>query len=350
MYESHFGLSGPPFQLNPDPTFYFGSRGHSNALAYLKFGVHQGEGFIVVTGEVGAGKTTLVRALLAGLDPSKVVAAQVVNTQLQSGELLQSILAAFGVSPLGTSKATHIATLEGFLTALAAKGRRALLVVDEAQNLNQEAIEELRMLSNFQLGNHALLQSFLVGQPELRQQLESPAMEQLRQRVIASCHLGPLDVEETRAYVEHRLKHVGWSGKPAFADEAFERLHAWTHGIPRRINLLCNRILLTVFLNGVELIDAELVEETGADLHHETGSRRSARYPVASEVEAEASRAADATELQGNVPAEHGEFAGVERVGQLELPASKGVILCVAEDSHAWARLHVLGRAMSTLA
>jgi putative secretion ATPase (PEP-CTERM system associated) len=349
MYESHFGLTGPPFQLNPDPSFYFGSRGHSNALAYLKFGAHQGEGFIVVTGEVGAGKTTLVRALLAGLDPAKVVAAQVVNTQLQSGELLQSILAAFGVSPLGNSKAMHIATLEGFLTALAAKGRRALLVVDEAQNLNREAIEELRMLSNFQLGNHALLQSFLVGQPELRQQLESPAMEQLRQRVIASCHLGPLDVAETRAYIEHRLKHVGWTNKPRFADESFERIHAWTNGIPRRINLLCNRILLSVFLNGDEEIDVELVEERAGDLHHETGSRRSARHPVASGPE-DAKVDGDLGEPDGTRSPIDEAASSVERVGQFEMSAPNGTILCVAEEALAWTKLVVLGRAMSMMA
>jgi len=163
MYESKFGLSGPPFQLNPDPAFYFDSRGHSNALSYLKFGVHQGEGFIVVTGEIGAGKTTLVRTLLEGVNSDEVAAAQVLNTQLESGELLQAILTAFGVASSGGSKAQLLASLEAFLTSVAVEGRRALLVVDEAQNLGREAIEELRMLSNFQLGNHALLQSFLIG-------------------------------------------------------------------------------------------------------------------------------------------------------------------------------------------
>src|SRR5688572_17486865 len=262
MYESKFGLSAPPFQLNPDPAFYFDSRGHSNALSYLKFGVHQGEGFIVVTGEIGAGKTTLVRTLLEGVNRDEVVAAQVLNTQLESGELLQAILTAFGVAATGGSKAQLLASLEAFLTSVAADGRRALLVVDEAQNLGREAIEELRMLSNFQLGNHALLQSFLVGQPELRKQLESPAMEQLRQRVIASCHLGPLSADETRAYVEHRLRHVGWTGQPAFDDDAFEVIHQWSSGIPRKINLLCNRLLLATFLSDVAQITGALVRET----------------------------------------------------------------------------------------
>lgn len=274
MYESKFGLTGPPFQLNPDPAFYFDSRGHSNALSYLKFGVHQGEGFIVVTGEIGAGKTTLVRTLLEGVDRNEVVAAQVLNTQLESGELLQAILTAFGVPSPIASKAHLLASLEAFLTAVAADGKRALLVVDEAQNLGREAIEELRMLSNFQLGNHALLQSFLVGQPELRKQLESPAMEQLRQRVIASCHLGPLSADETRAYIEHRMRHVGWTDQPAFDDDAFEFIHQWTSGIPRKINLLCNRLLLATFLSDATRITAALARGTGNDLARETGGAR----------------------------------------------------------------------------
>ena len=271
MYESHFGLSGPPFQLNPDPAFYFDSRGHSNALAYLKFGVHQGEGFIIVTGEIGAGKTTLVRTLLEGLDAEKVVAAQVVSTQLESGDLLRAILTAYGVPTAGASKAHLIASLEGFLTALAAKGRRALLIVDEAQNLKHEAVEELRMLSNFQLGNHALLQSFLIGQPELRTLLQSKSMEQLRQRVIASCHLGPLDQTETRAYIEHRLHRVGWKDSPAFADDAFDAIHRWTGGVPRRINRLCNRLFLAAFLSGKDAISAETVDQTAGELRSEIG-------------------------------------------------------------------------------
>ncbi len=273
MYESHFGFSGPPFQLNPDPAFYFNSRGHGRALAYLQYGVAQAEGFVVITGEIGAGKTTLVRMLLDGLDRQKVLPAQIVSTQLESGELLQSIITAFGIpSQASSSKAHLIATLEAFLTALAAQGRHALLIVDEAQNLDPRAVEELRMLSNFQLGNHALLQSFLVGQPELRRLLESPTMEQLRQRVTASCHLGPLTLEEARDYVEHRLRHVGWDGRrPVFADSAFDSLYRWSGGVPRRLNRLANRSLLAAFLDGVDILDDALVERTAAELRSEIG-------------------------------------------------------------------------------
>lgn len=271
MYESHFGFSGSPFNLSPDPAFYFESRGHRNALAYLKFGVHQGEGFIVVTGEIGAGKTTLVRTLLESLNPEQVVAAQVVSTQLESGELLRAILMAFGVASMSNSKAHLIGNLEAFLTALAASGRRALLIIDEAQNLKQEAVEELRMLSNFQLGKHGLLQSFLVGQPELRGLLQSKSMEQLRQRVIASCHLGPLDRPETRAYIEHRLRLVGWSDRPKLMPNAFERIHYWTGGVPRKINRLCNRLLLGAFLSERDKISSPLVDRTASELKSEIG-------------------------------------------------------------------------------
>lgn len=272
MYESYFGFTSQPFQLNPDPAFFFNSRGHGRALSYLEYGVAQGEGFIVITGEIGAGKTTLVRTLLDGLDRQKVLPAQVVSTQLQAGELLQSIITGFGIPAQGNSKANLISTLEAFLTALAAQGRHALLIVDEAQNLEPTVIEELRMLSNFQLGNKALLQSFLVGQPQLRRILESPDMEQLRQRVTASYHLGPLSSDETRGYIEHRLRHVGWDGsRPRFEALAYDHLYRWTGGVPRRLNRLCNRVLLATFLDGLGEVTAELVERAAQELLVEIG-------------------------------------------------------------------------------
>lgn len=249
MYEAYFKLTGKPFQLNPDPAFYFGSRGHRRAMAYLEYGLHQNEGFIVVTGEIGAGKTTLLRSLLEHLDPGKVVAANLVSTQVDQNDILRMVAAAFAVPSRGLDKAGLLLALETFFVSLAAAGKRALLIVDEAQNLSQGAVEELRMLSNFQLEDHALLQSFLVGQPEFRDIMQSPDMQQLRQRVIASYHLGPMDAAETRAYIEHRLGHVGWNGDPHFDDDSFVTIYGHTGGIPRRINSLCDRLLLAAFLS-----------------------------------------------------------------------------------------------------
>lgn len=272
MYETYFGFSAPPFLLNPDPGFYFDSKGHSSALSYLKFGLYQAEGFIVVTGDIGAGKTTLVRTLLNDIDTEKVVAAQLVSTQLEAGDLLRSAISAFGIPLKGQTKAELISTLEAYLTLLATQKKRAVLIVDEAQNLSRDAIEELRMLSNFQFGNQALLQSFLIGQPELRDMLLSRSLEQLRQRVIASYHLGPMDREETRRYVEHRLTKVGWTGAhPKFDDNAFDELYQWTSGTPRRINLLCNRVLLSTFLTGGTEITASAVARIAMEIRAEIG-------------------------------------------------------------------------------
>ncbi|MBL8331296.1 MAG: AAA family ATPase [Rubrivivax sp.] len=321
MYETHFGFSGPPFQLHPDPTFYFGSAGHSKALSYLRFGVQQGEGFIVITGDVGAGKTTLVRALLQELDASEVVAAQLSNTQLDAADLLHSILHAFGVAAPKTGKAALIASLEAFLTAVAASGRRALLIVDEAQNLSAQAIEELRMLSNFQLGHHGLLQSFLVGQPELRLQLQSPAMEQLRQRVLASYHLGPLGASETGAYIEHRLRHVGWSGRPGFGAQALQALHVLSGGIPRRINTLCNRLLLAAYLKGVDEISGALVAETADELLREMQPAAS-RPPVAAPVKPASGTAGMPAHLKGVAESERSGRPAADRLVAVATPAA----------------------------
>ncbi len=272
MYETFYGLTGKPFQLNPDPAFYFGSRGHKRAFAYLQYGLYQSEGFIVITGEIGAGKTTIVRSLFEHIDRDKLVAAQLVSTQLDADDMLRSVGAAFGLPVKAVEKAVLLASLEAFLCQLALDGKRALLVVDEAQNLTPRAIEELRMLSNFQLGDQALLQSFLVGQPELRTMMQSPQMQQLRQRVIASYHLGPLDKAETQAYIEHRLHHVGWKDDPRFDPACFEMIHGLTGGIPRRINTLCNRLMLAGFLGEKHLLEPADVHGIAREIRDELGA------------------------------------------------------------------------------
>lgn len=274
MYESFYGFSAKPFQLNPDPTFYYGSRGHRRAMAYLEYGLHQNEGFIVITGEVGAGKTTLVRSLLQKLEESKVVAAHLVSTQIDADDILRLVAAAFGVPAKGMEKADVLLALEGFLVSVTASGKRALLIVDEAQNLTPRAVEELRMLSNFQLEDHALLQSFLIGQPEFRETMQSEHMQQLRQRVIATYHLGPMDAEETRAYIEHRLKRVGWRGDPRIEPSAHAAIFAFSGGVPRRINTLCDRLLLASFLSERRVIADPQVDEVVREIREETPTMR----------------------------------------------------------------------------
>ena len=271
MYEDFYGLTGKPFQLSPDPAFYFGSKGHTSAYAYLKYGVYQGEGFLVITGEVGAGKTTLVRALLEELDVKSIVAAQIVSTQLQADDLLRSVAKAFGIRVAQDDKASLLAAIEAYLLMLFQQNKRALLIIDEAQNLNSGSIEELRMLSNFQCGDQALLQSFLVGQPELRSLLRSPAMEQFRQRVIASYHLGPLDEAETRGYIEHRLHRVAWKGDPEFDPSAIQSIYQATGGIPRRINAVCNRLMLAGFLANQHKFTSVEVDSVVAEISGELG-------------------------------------------------------------------------------
>jgi putative secretion ATPase (PEP-CTERM system associated) len=271
MYESFYGLTGKPFQLNPDPAFFFGSRGHKRAFAYLQYGIYQNEGFIIITGEVGAGKTTIVRSLLEQLDREKVVAAQLVSTQLDADDMLRAVGVAFGLPLKSVSKAIALGSLEAFLCQLAMENKRALLIVDEAQNLTPRAIEELRMLSNFQLGDQALMQSFLIGQPELRTMMQSPVMQQLRQRVIASYHLGPLDEAETQAYIEHRLKHVGWTGDPGFDPACFALIYSATSGIPRRINTLCNRLMLAGFLGEKHRLEPVDVQAIAREIREELG-------------------------------------------------------------------------------
>ncbi|MEK8053328.1 XrtA/PEP-CTERM system-associated ATPase [Ideonella sp. DXS22W] len=261
MYEQFYGLTNKPFQLNPDPSFYFGSKQHRRAKAYLDYGVSRNEGFIVITGEIGAGKTTLLRTLIDSLHGSNVVVGHLVTTQLGAEDTLRMVGASFGFKVKDVPKSELLITLEAFLISQTSKGKRCLLIVDEAQNLTPRAVEELRMLSNFQFGNQALMQSFLVGQPEFREILQRPEMEQFRQRVAATCHIGPMDQEETQHYIEHRLKCAGSTGKPSFAPAAYEAVYKASGGIPRRINSLCDRLLLAGFLGGKTHFEGPDVDE-----------------------------------------------------------------------------------------
>ena len=278
MYESFYGLTNKPFQLNPDPTFYFGSKQHRRAKAYLDYGVSRNEGFIVITGEIGAGKTTLLRALIDGLHGSNVVVGHLVTTQLGAEDTLRMVGASFGFKVKDVPKSELLITLEAFLISQTSKGKRCLLIVDEAQNLTPRAVEELRMLSNFQFGNQALMQSFLVGQPEFREILQRPEMEQFRQRVAATCHIGPLDLDETQHYIEHRLKCAGSTGKPSFEPAVFEAIFKASGGIPRRINSIADRLLLAGFLAGKTHLEQPDVDEVIKEFAQE--AEVPARRPV----------------------------------------------------------------------
>ena len=262
MFDDFYGLTGRPFQLTPDPAFYFESLTHRKALSYLGYGLAQGEGFVVITGEIGAGKSTLVAHLLATVDPARLTAAQIVTSKLDGEELVHVVAQAFGLIVEGHDKASALGAIEAFLHDEARAGRRCLLVVDESQNLTIEALEELRMLSNFQLGAHPLLQTLLLGQPEFRSMIQDhPQLEQLRQRVIAAHHLDAMDADEVQPYIEHRLKCVGWNGNPAFDQQLFAVLYEASGGVPRRINQICNRLLLLGSVEQRAKIDAEMLGE-----------------------------------------------------------------------------------------
>lgn len=274
MYQEFYGLSGKPFQLSPDVRFFFPSKEHKRARAFLEYGLEQADGFIVITGGVGTGKTMLVQTLLRDLDPSETLVSTVVTTQLEQDDLLRLVASGFNLRAKNGSKAQILRELEQRCLKERRDGRRMLLIVDEAQNLPKPAVEELRMLSNFQEDGKPLLQVFLLGQEEFRTTLLAPGFEQLRQRVIATYHLCPLDEEETRTYVEHRLSTVGWAFDPEISDDAFPAIFEFAEGVPRRINNLCDRLLLYAYLEELHRIDRRVVVTVSEEIGSEFRSGR----------------------------------------------------------------------------
>ena len=269
MYEKFYGLSAMPFQLTPDARFFYEAKGHNRANAHLHYGLAQGEGFIVITGEVGTGKTTLVERLLTEPDCQRYNVARVSTTQVSGDDLLRLAMAGFGIQEEGIGKAALLRRFEAVLQQANDAGRRCLLIVDEVQNLPTAALEELRMLSNLAGGERGVLQTLLVGQPQFRAILARPDLDQLRQRVLASYHLGPMTAAETRAYVEHRMRAVGWKDNPHWEDGAFAAIYAYTGGVPRRINRLCSRVLLYGALDESPVINGPMVETTGDELQQD---------------------------------------------------------------------------------
>lgn len=312
MFESFYHFTGAPFLLTPDPRFFFGSQGHSRAISHLVYGLAQEEGFIVITGEVGAGKTTLVEQLWSQLNRETYVLARVVTTQVSGDDLLRLAMADFGITQTeGVEKSTLINRFERMVRLHRKAGRRCLLIVDEVQNLTFAALEELRMLSNITVDGRASVQTILLGQPQFRPILASPDAEQLRQRVLASYHLGPLSAPETRQYIEHRLRTVGWKDDPAWHDDAFLAIHRHTDGIPRRINTLCSRVLLLGALDEAHEITAEMVSDTAGELDQDLGGAKpmamAPRMPISTPA------ASDATSLLHRLEALEAAFGRQER-------------------------------------
>jgi len=272
MYQEFYNLTDKPFQLSPDARFYYNSKGHNRAMAYLRYGLRQQEGFIVITGGIGTGKTMLVRNLFVELDKSSIVAAQLVSTQVSASEVIPLVANAFGIPTAGQNKASLLATLESFFRARKLEGKRVLLIVDEAQNLPIETLEELRMLSNFEQNGKSLLQTFLLGQVELKKTLQAQSMEQFRQRIIAGFHLRALDEVEAKEYIEHRLTQVNWQNFPSFSHEAHARIFESSDGVPRKINVCCDRVLLAGSIKEKDEITGTLAESVLNELEKELGN------------------------------------------------------------------------------
>ena len=267
VYKSCYKLKGQPFRLSPDYRFSFSHRTYDEAKSYLKYATNEGEGFVVITGAPGTGKTTLIATLLAELDKTRVKVANLVNEQLDSRELVDRVNDAFslqadnGVAPLPK--------LMRFLNRNHDEGGRAILIVDEAQCLTNAALEELRLLSNIQNYDGLLLQVFLLGQDPLLEMIRAPGMEQLQQRLIAASHLEPLKLKETVAYVEHRLHKVGWQNDPSFSEDSMNLIHKFSGGVPRRINLICHRLFIRGGLEEKHELQGEDALHVIVELHKE---------------------------------------------------------------------------------
>jgi general secretion pathway protein A len=265
MYERFYDLRERPFALSPDPEYLYPSRVHREALDYLRYGIESQAGFVVITGEIGSGKTTLLQTLLRGLDSDTTV-GRIVNTMLEPRELLETIMIDFGLEPVGKSKPLILRDLAQYLVDQRLAGRLVLLVIDEAQNLSQAALEELRMLSNLETEKSKLLQIVMVGQPNLRDKLAAPELEQLRQRITVSYHLLPLDAAETANYINHRLLRAALGAPLQFPREVTDTIHARSRGVPRIINVICDAALVFGYAEERRQIDLPLIRDVLGEL------------------------------------------------------------------------------------
>ena len=268
MYEAFFNLKQKPFDLLPDPDFLFMSSSHKKVLSYLDYGIRERVGFILLTGEVGSGKTTIIRNLIKK-NLSDVVLSKIFNTRVDSEQLIAMINDDFGLPVLNKDKITLLRDLNSFLIDQFVKGNQPVLIIDEAQNLNNDLLEEVRMLSNLETDNAKLLQIILVGQPELRKTLASSTLIQLRQRISINCHIKPLSRTEIELYILHRLEKAGDRDAVIFSGETIEIIFTYSRGIPRLINIICDFILLAAFAEETRSIDAALVLDIIGDLDFE---------------------------------------------------------------------------------
>jgi type II secretory pathway predicted ATPase ExeA len=270
MYTEFYALTGRPFQLSPSPNFFYASRAHRRAVAYFTFGLQQGEGFIVITGEVGTGKTTLVGYLREQLSDERLFVALVSALSLRADDVPRLVAQALALdAAAAASKASVLGLIERDLGARHDRQQRVLLVVDEAQNLARGALETLHALSSLDREGRAVVQILLLGQPQFRDTLASPALERLRQRVVASAHLGPLEPDEVRPYLEHRLRRVGWAGRPALEPALFGEIQAFSRGLPRLINLLAARLLVHGAIERRPTLTAADARELARELERE---------------------------------------------------------------------------------
>jgi len=265
MYEAFFNLRMKPFELVPDPSFIYRSKSHKRAITFLDYGIRARAGFILLTGEVGSGKTTIIRDLL-NKRYEQLVLAKVFNTRVTSEQLLAMINDDFGLQTQGKDKVTLIRDLNEFLVDQYARGNQPILIIDEAQNLAEELLEEVRMLSNLETSDSKLLQIILVGQPELRTILAAPSLRQLRQRISINCHLQPLSRHETECYIMHRLEVAGNAAAVEFPSESLDIVFRFSKGIPRLINIICDFLMLSAFAEEMKVISVNMVREVIGDL------------------------------------------------------------------------------------
>ena len=292
MYLELFKLTELPFRLSPDPAFLFLSKHHARAKAYMESAIWFTDGFVVITGEIGSGKTTLIETFLRELGQD-VVVAQVNQTQVSPTEFLQSVLVQFGFTPFKMKKAELLATLNSFLIEQYASGRKVLLIVDEAQNLSHRVLEEVRMLSGVETTKEKVLRIILAGQPELNDKLNAPELKQLVQRIRLRFHLTPLNREEMRSYIEHRLEVAGCQGRQIFAEETFPIIWRYTGGTPRLINTLCDTSMMAAFSRDVNTVSVEDVDAAVAELEWHEFVARADRMPALAAGSAASSASAD---------------------------------------------------------